>query len=86
MGRVLADMRPASEAIQAMVLLKVWTFCMALSDGRWRLIGCVRPASVTSVAKEAIKAEVLLKVWDILHPRAVGEGSRPAQLAVGRSG
>ena len=42
-----------------------------------QVMGDMRPASAAS------EAEVLLKVWDVWHPRAVGEGGRRAQRAVG---
>ena len=45
----------ASEAIEAEVLLKVWTFCMALLGEPRRLMGHMRPASATSEAIEALK-------------------------------
>ena len=48
---VMGGMRPASaasEAIKAEVSLKVWDVVHATLDGRWRMMGHVRPASATS--------------------------------------
>ena len=59
-SQVICNMRPAYEAIEAEVLLKLWDVLHStLKDGCWRLMDLVRQASATS---EAIDAEVLLKV------------------------